>query len=249
MIKHFWHILDRRDSLWVRWIHHRYLGVVDPLEWEPHRRDSPLIKAILHARDQVEKIEGRELGIEETLSSWCKEGKFRVALAYDSIRDRRPSVSWYKEVWASHNTPKHMFILCLPLLNMLSTYDRLLFLDIDPGCRLCEAELETHDHLFFDCPYTTDICRELRVRFMIPAEMTSISCVLSWLRQYAHGQDCLAKGRVFALSATVYHIWHARNARIFDDNSIPREVLVRLIITHVFRLLYDIFPISMVMTL
>ena len=113
MLKHFWHILDMRDSLWVRWVHHRYLGVVEPLDWVPHRRDSPLIKAILHARDLIEDLEGREMSTEETLSDWCKEGHFKVALAYEAIRGRRPVVSWAKEVWPAHNTPKHMFIIWL----------------------------------------------------------------------------------------------------------------------------------------
>ena len=80
MLKHFWHILDMRDSLWVRWVHHRYLGVVEPLDWVPHRRDSPLIKAILHARDLIEDLEGREMSTEETLSACCKafQGGFGV---------------------------------------------------------------------------------------------------------------------------------------------------------------------------
>ena len=53
MLKYFWHIATRRESLWVRWVHHRYFAVADPFDWEPRRRDSPLIKAIIHARNVV----------------------------------------------------------------------------------------------------------------------------------------------------------------------------------------------------
>lgn len=148
-MKHFLHIMDRLDSLWVRWIHHRYLSVVDPLEWEVQKEDSPLIKAILHARDLVVSLEGRVDSVEDTLLSRCKDGRFKVTKVYDAIRVRKPIVSWAKEVWASHNTPKDMFILWLAMLGKLSTYDQLFFLDVEPGCRQCAADLETHQHLFF----------------------------------------------------------------------------------------------------
>ncbi len=78
MLKHYWHIVSRRDSLWVRWVHHRYLGVVEPDMWVPHRRDSPLIKGILHGRDLVEEMDGRVLSVKETLEGWCKGGRFKV---------------------------------------------------------------------------------------------------------------------------------------------------------------------------
>lgn len=239
MVKHFWHILSMRDSVWVRWVHHRYLRMVDPLGWMPHRRDSPLIKAIIHARDLIIGLEDREESVEVTLSEWCLGGRFRVARAYGAIRNRGPTVSWAKEVWRTHNTPKHCFILWLAVLGRLSTYDRLTFLDVDTMCRLCGADLETHDHLFFECPYSQDVWREISDRFKLPGTLSSLSGTLVWLGEHARGRSCLARARVYALSATVYFIWHARNARVFDNNLIPVEVVARLIATHVFRLLHD----------
>ena len=87
-------------------------------------------------------------------------------------------MSWAKEVWSTHNTPKHMFILWLATLGKLSTYDRLLFLDVDPGCRLCGDELETHDHLFFECPLVRFGVRSVCAsRFLLMCPQLGLLCV------------------------------------------------------------------------
>ena len=246
MMKYLWHIMDRRESLWVRWVHHRYLSVIEPIDWEAQKKDSPLIKAIINAKDMVVSLEGREDDVEETLHSWCVDGRFKVALAFEALRPRKEVVDWAKEEWGAHNTPKHMFILWLAALGRLSTYDRLFFLDVDPGCRFCGVDLETHQHLFFECPYSKDVWREVRKRFKIPSRVASIGNALSWLRREARGNGCCAHARMCALSATVYYIWHARNAKVFDGNVIPRDALAKLIVSHVLRLLHDRFPVAMV---
>ena len=238
MMKHYFHVLSSRDSLWVRWVHHRYLAVVEPRDWAPQRTDSPLIKAIIQARDLIPENQASH---EEVLKGWCKGGKFRVSMAYDELRGKMPKVRWEKEVWAKHNTPKHMFILWLANLGKLSTYDRLIFLDVEPDCRLCGAELETHEHLFFDCPMVRDIWGEVRVRFLIPSTVTSIGRALRWLRRNARGDGCLERARVFALSSTVYFVWRMRNAKLFDGRTMPMEVVTKLIITHVFQLFHVLF--------
>ena len=242
MLKHYWHIASRKDCLWVRWVHHRYLSVIDPFEWEPHRCDSPLIKAIIHARDVVDELENRNGSVEDTLEDWCVAGRFRVSKAYEAMREKRPRVSWAKQVWAPNNTPKHMFILWLANLGKLSTFDRLFFLDIESGCRLCGADLETHEHLFFECTYANAIWREVRARFMIHRGVNSLTSGLRWLRRHARGRGCLNRARVFALSASVYYIWHARNTCVFDNVIIPMADVARLVITHVCRLLHELFP-------
>jgi len=242
MVKYFWHILERRDSLWVRWVHHRCIGLGNPLEWCAHSGDSPLIKAIVRARARVEGIEGRTLSIPDTLSGWCMGDKFKVSKAYEELRARRPEVWWFGVVWPAHNAPKHSFILWLATLGRLSTYDRLLFLDVDPGCRLCGAELETHEHLYFECPYAAEVWRLARAQFRIPTEAASIQSSLRWLHGLARGDSCLAKARVYALSAAVYQLWLARNSRVFDNNLIPVEVVARLIISRVYTLLHQRFP-------
>ena len=255
MLKHLWHIMEERDSLWIRWVHHRYLRGgpnrphVDALTWVVHDRDSPHIRGILMVRDLVMGMDRGDLTVAELLESWCIGGKFSVGMAYDALRQRRPEVPWSREVWPKHGTPKHCFLLWIATLQRLPTYDRLHFLDVDPRCRFCHAGEETHAHLFFLCPVSLHIWSEVCAQFRLPTTLTTIESALSWLRSRARGSNCLSRARVLSLSATVYYIWHARNARIFDSNQIPADSLIRLITTHVYRLLYARFPTATVMAM
>jgi len=221
----------------------------NPLEWSARSGDSPLIKAVVGARMRVESIEGRALSIPDTLGEWCVGDKFKVSKAYEVLRVRRPEVWWDRVVWSAHNVPKHSFILWFATLGRLSTYDRLLFLDVDPGCRLCGAEIETHEHLFFDCSYTAEVWRLARAQFRMPTEAGSIQSTLRWLLRLARGDSCLAKARMLALPAAVYQIWLARNAKVFDNNLIPVEVVARLIVSRVYTLLHQRFPIQEVLAI
>lgn len=44
LAKVFWSIHSKSDSLWIRWIHAKYLRGEDVWEIIPNMRDSPLIK-------------------------------------------------------------------------------------------------------------------------------------------------------------------------------------------------------------
>ena len=242
MCKHLWRIKEKKEGLWVRWVHHRYLQVEEVETWEAHRRDSPLIKAIVEVKNKM-------LFLNPNLNSlfveWCDGERFKVKRAYEELRVKETKVHWYKEVWAKGCTPKHSFILWLATLGKLPTLDRLFFLDIDHGCRFCgEDFLETHEHLFFKCPYTKGIWRRTSERFLIPEGVDSLARGLRWLRRYKRKKGCEAKAKTFAFSAAIYFIWHARNAKIYEDNHIPEEVVARLIATHVFRLLHASFTLD-----
>ena len=106
-------------------------------------------------------------------------------------------------------------------LQRLPTYDRLHFLDVDPTCRFCQGAAETHDHLFFSCSTTAQVWNAVCRKFRIPTTLDAIASVLIWLRANARTTSCLGRARVLALSATVYTIWQARNAIIFDRSPIP----------------------------
>lgn len=165
-----------------------------------------------------------------------------MAEVYNAMREHEPRVDWGVVVWDKRNTPKHFFILWMAVLGKLSTYDRMFFLDVDTNCRLCRDNLETHEHLFFDCSFTKAIWETIRLRFGLPSNLTSIEQTTRWLSRNAKDKSCASRARIFAFSATIYYVWHARNAKALDGNSIPSEGIIRLILAHVFRLLYSIFP-------
>ena len=243
MAKHLWHIVAARDSLWIKWIRHKYLQVLEPKDWLVHRTDSLLVKAILRTRDRIVVLEGANVELGEVLDGWCTGGKFRVSAAYEALREHGDRVRWHKEVWSGLGTPKHGFILWLAVLGRLSTYDRMWFLDADPACPLCSVEeIETHEHVFFQCSYAGAIWSAVRAHFRIPNSVSSIPRALRWLRRRARTSGCLDRARVVALSTTVYYIWRARNVAIFDEELMPIDGVIRLVLSHIYRVLYDRFP-------
>lgn len=74
--------------------------------------------------------------------------------------------------------------------------------------------------------------------------MTNMAEITTWLHKNAKGKKKESRAKIYGCSATIYYLWHGRNALVFDDNKMPKEVLNKLILTHVHRLLNDIFPIG-----
>lgn len=242
MGKHFSHIHEGRESLWVKWVHCRYLDVVQPAVWTASRRDSPLIKAIIASRDKLTDGAGGDVTLPEIIDDICASGKYKVKKAYDLVRDRLDVVGWNRVVWDARATPRHAFILWMATLGRLSTYDRMAFLGVDPACKLCLRAMESHSHLFFECSYSKEIWGVVCRQFKVTSRATSIHSALTWLGDKAIGKGRRRCVRLLTLSATVYYIWFARNAKVFDNNSIPAAAISRLVIGHVFRLLHEAFP-------
>ena len=59
LAKCFWNIHKKKDSLWVKWVHHIYLkGDASPWLWNSVRDDSPLLKRLIAIRDRLCQVEG-----------------------------------------------------------------------------------------------------------------------------------------------------------------------------------------------
>lgn len=82
-------------------------------------------------------------------------GKFSIKQVYNDLQVKEESVSWNKLVWYSQNIPKHAFILWLAIQNKLVTQDKLKKWGTYDMmiCNLCYEDMDSHQHLFFDCKY------------------------------------------------------------------------------------------------
>jgi hypothetical protein len=90
-------------------------------------------------------------------------GKFTCADTRQHLRVKQIEVNWWKLVWFTNAIPKHSFIGWLTIRNRLVTKDRLLQwgLGVDPMCLFCRQNLEDQDHLFFKCPFTNRIWKNI----------------------------------------------------------------------------------------
>ena len=144
-----WDFHSKKDSLWVRWVHHNYFKGDNVWDFISPASDSVLIKKIIHIRDIITIKEGNVEAAKQTLNSWSSNEQLLAGKAYDYIRGVKPAVNWNSVVWNPAIPPKMSFILWLAIKNRLLTLDRAAFLNKGLLCPLCRTEAESHAHLFF----------------------------------------------------------------------------------------------------
>lgn len=128
-----------------------------------------------------------------------------------------PLVPWFKE-----EIPRCSFITWLAMLARLPTRDRLLswVLQVPDSCVLCDVGSESHQHLFFECPFAVGIWSRFCGRF-IASSPENMQMVVLWCSQYQgiHSSQVKVLFR-FILQVIVYYLWRERNARIFKNVSL-----------------------------
>ncbi|GJY12210.1 RNA-directed DNA polymerase, eukaryota, reverse transcriptase zinc-binding domain protein [Tanacetum coccineum] len=84
-----------------------------------------------------------------------KESNFSVKQVYDDLKGSGEEVTWATIVWFSQNIPKHSFIVWMEILNKLTTQDKVKnWRSYDMmACPLCNQDIDSHQHLFFQCQY------------------------------------------------------------------------------------------------
>ncbi|GJX73150.1 reverse transcriptase domain, reverse transcriptase zinc-binding domain protein [Tanacetum coccineum] len=92
-----------------------------------------------------------------------------IGASWEAFRPRGVEVSWYRVVWFSHCIPRHAFHLWLVMRNSLKTQDKLRQWDVGVGtdlnllqCAFCSRQLDSHAHLFFECPYSSKVWQLVR---------------------------------------------------------------------------------------
>lgn len=126
-----------------------------------------------------------------------------------------------------------MAILCrLPIRDRLASWG----MSVPLHCVLCGSGLESHDHLFFHCPFSTAIWTHYcsSSNLPIPSSIISVGDLLS-LQQVvdSYGLPVVLK---LLLQSIVYCVWRERNSRIFAGTSISEAAVVK----QVDRLLRDL---------
>ncbi|KAL0285318.1 UNVERIFIED_CONTAM: hypothetical protein Sradi_7176900 [Sesamum radiatum] len=90
-------------------------------------------------------------------------GSFSSAAAYDLFRPPGPTVDWTSLLVGTFRIPRHRFILWLAVQGRLSTTDKPWLQHLGSGCVLCQDGIpESHEHLFFMCPFASECIRAIR---------------------------------------------------------------------------------------
>ena len=223
LAKQLWDIHLMADTIWIQWIHHYYLWQQSIWEGFASKTASPLWKAIIATKDLLSNKFGSRESILGKFEIW-KNGRM-LRNIYSDLRPRRDLVNWNRGVWENWSLPKHSFILWLAINGKLRTKDRLTFTTTDSTCVLCREDLETHSHLFFQCPWTSVLWNSVKNWLGITSSFSSLQCAARSLS--ARKKEVNSRMRRVSLAILVYSIWEERNRRIFEGSSFSIAQLFR----------------------
>ncbi|KAJ0479479.1 putative RNA-directed DNA polymerase [Helianthus annuus] len=156
---------------------------------------------------------------------------------WDSLRIREQEVNWVSIVWFPQCIPRHAFLVWLIMRRKLLTQDKILKWDLARRknmnmmcCLLCYADVDSHDHLFFECKFSTQVWNPVRAK----ADMVDVdpkwSSIVSWLMTRRRSKTASSYVARLLVGATAYIIWQERNARLFKNQTRPPEAISEVIL-------------------
>ncbi|XP_074318047.1 uncharacterized protein LOC141654831 [Silene latifolia] len=220
--KYIWWVASKKDHLWVKWISHVYLKSTHWSNYNPPTDCSWSWKKIAHLMRLFQPAYTDDCMLGKSTEYTVREG-------YDWLRSYSPSVSWWRICWNSMNVPKASFIYWAFMLKRLLTKDRLVRMGggIDVTCDLCQTVNESHEHLFFDCPFSNrcSILLQQKLGFHLnPCALTD------WNMRGRRKSVLMRRVTCACYVQLVYMIWQERNrARIHSKVTHP-VVVVRQVI-------------------
>ncbi|GJU68574.1 RNA-directed DNA polymerase, eukaryota, reverse transcriptase zinc-binding domain protein [Tanacetum coccineum] len=95
-----------------------------------------------------------------------KEGRFSTKKVWENFRIDLPDVNWYKVIWFTQGNPRYAFIMWLAMHIRLTTQDRLIKWGKGGNllCPLCKKVNDSHEHLFFKCPFSEEVWNEVKAK-------------------------------------------------------------------------------------
>ena len=133
-------------------------------------------------------------------------------------------------------------MLWLSLKERLLTRDKLTDHIEDTSCVLCGAPIESINHLFFQCPIVSQVWEEIKGWLGFSRALTTIKAASKWIIKEARGTGIQSVVKKIGFACSVYHIWKARNMRIFEGKVSHPSSIIREIKIQVYRALYVYFP-------
>nr|KAJ0184832.1 hypothetical protein LSAT_V11C900454780 [Lactuca sativa] len=194
-----------------------------PSEWTeiiPQLGDFPVPRIIREKKDEVYWVNYKG-----------KIVPFTVNQVSSSLMCRESIVEWYDLVWFQNRIPSHCFILWLAILGRLRTQDRMKrWKDSnDFSCVFCNSQIDSHSHLFFNCNYTKEIWKLVKIKAKMNHKSGNWVDIINELQCSLKKKSINNFIRKIALAASIYHIWNERNKRLFGKQSNSVENVVKII--------------------
>ncbi|GJX15534.1 reverse transcriptase domain, reverse transcriptase zinc-binding domain protein [Tanacetum coccineum] len=233
MATHIWSILTHRESLWVKWVHTYKLK--GRSFWDlPCRGDASWgWRKLLQIRSTIRPFIWHKINNGKSTSVWFDRWT-DVCPLKDLLSNRDIVRSGFSlENSFSHCIPRHAIHMWLVIQQKLKTQDRLRQWDVGPSidlnllkCPLCDLVPDSHDHLFFECSFSSQVWSKVRVLCGMDAIPPHLSDVVAFIVPLSKGKTVVSIISRIVVAATSYYIWLERNGRLFKKKtSTPGQIV------------------------
>nr|GEW87267.1 hypothetical protein [Tanacetum cinerariifolium] len=149
--------------------------------------------------------------------------------AWLSLRDNGAKVQGSYVVWFSKYNPKQAFILWLEIQRKLMTQDMIMRWQQGANfkCPLCNNYEDSHEHLFFNCSYSTKIWDWIKVKGKMENADKTLYRVVDKISERPSNNHIWRVIQRLIVSASVYFIWQERNKRLFQNEKRTPDVLCK----------------------
>ena len=235
--KLIWAIPKKKDLLWVRWVHGRYLKRKAWIDYTPEADSSWYWKKICHIKDLFKAASSATAEME-----WKGGEEYRVTQGYKLQLSSTIKVPWARVIWGRMNVPSHSFISWIFVQHRLPTKKRLARFREQQltTCSMCNLAEEDDTHLFFTCSYARMVWEGIGKWWQYLPSATSTDQLLDKMK-HARGSRVSKMISGAVLAATIYHIWNARNQLIFKTHTLTAHYTIEKIkdqVRHRFLLLH-----------
>jgi len=114
IVKLLWQITRKKDMLWIKWIHSRYLKTHEFWSYPPPSECSWYWRKILRIRDHL-----------KSNWPWHNAQKFSVSDCYLWLLGTHPVSPWASAVWSRVATPRYSLIAWVSMHGKIPVLDRL----------------------------------------------------------------------------------------------------------------------------
>lgn len=100
-------------------------------------------------------------------------------------------------------------------------------------CLLCHSYMDSHNHLFFKCPFTNQLWSTVLHKLKMHNCYSDWEGVFGSFANMYNGNSSGSIVRRLSLAASVYIVWQERNNRLFRDEKRNVEDLFKMVCDNV----------------
>ncbi|XP_013595024.1 PREDICTED: uncharacterized protein LOC106303250 [Brassica oleracea var. oleracea] len=177
----------------------------------------------------------RKLRVEDEDVNMWRDGsgykqKFSMHDTWMLLHSQKERCSWSRSIWFSKATPKYAFVSWLAARNRLSTMDRIVQWEpgADTACMLCKRDLESRNHLFFECSFSSQLWEQLTKGILCGNYTNVWSSILETISDEGMERKkrfCLC----YALQISLHTLWRERNRIKHEEKPIPIEAIIKMV--------------------